>query len=89
MLKAAGKDVPNVTAMTTNWVDTENVTAGAKADAAVKWETLGVPREALWERFLGATPDEIKAWSEAVDAESARMSAIGVKAVRDAAAGGV
>lgn len=85
MLKADGKDVPNATAMRTNWVDTENVTVGAKADAAVKWSTLGVPLEVLWERFLGATPDEIKDWSAKADTEATRAAAVGVKAVRDAA----
>lgn len=88
MLKAAGKEVPNVSAMTTNWAETENVTLGAKADAAVKWSTLGVPLEVLWERFLGASPDEIKDWSEKVDTEQARAAAVGVKAVRDAANSG-
>jgi hypothetical protein len=63
-LKAAGKDVPNAQAMETNWVNDENVTEAAKADAAVKWTATGVPREALWERFLGASPDEIEAWRE-------------------------
>jgi hypothetical protein len=88
MLMAAGKDVPNVNAMTTNWAETENITVGAKADAAVKWSTLGVPWEALWERFLGATPDESKTWNEQLDARAARESGIGVKAVRDAALSG-
>lgn len=87
-LKAAGKRVPKRSQITTNWVDDENVTLGAKADAAVKWSTLGVPLEVLWEKFLGATPDEIKDWSKRNDDEAARQSAIGVKAVRDAAAGG-
>lgn len=61
-LKAAGKDVPNANAMRTNWADVENVTVAAKADAGLKWKSVGVPAEALWERFLGASPDEIKAW---------------------------
>lgn len=87
-LKAAGKDVPNVTAMATNWVDMENVTLGAKADAAVKWSTLGVPLDALWERFLGASPDEISNWQEQLVEQAGREAAAGVKAVRDAAAGG-
>ena len=87
-LKAAGKAVPNVNRMTTNWADLENATEGAKADAAVKWDTLGVPREVLWEKFLGAGPDEITDWSEKADDEQARAAAVGVKAVRDAAAGG-
>lgn len=87
-LKAAGKDVPNVNAMTTNWADVENVTVAAKADAAVKWAATGVPQEALWERFLGASPDEIKAWSRLNDDRATREAGIGVKAVRDAATRG-
>lgn len=69
-LRAAGKDVPNVSSMTTYWRETENVTLGAKADAATKWASLGVPLEALWERFLGAEPDEIKAWKVARQQEA-------------------
>lgn len=87
-LKAAGKDVPDVAALSTGWESTENATEGAKADAAVKWSTLGVPDEALWERFLGASPEEIGKWSEARDAQATREAGIAVKAVRDAANGG-
>lgn len=86
-LKAAGKDVPNVSAMKTNWANTENATEGAKADAAVKWDTLGVPLEALWERFLGASPDEVEDWIGKLDERASREAAVGVKAVRGAAAG--
>lgn len=87
-LKAAGKDVPNAQAMETNWADVENVTVAAKADAAIKWASAGVPQEALWERFLGASPDEIKRWTELNDERATREAAAGVKAVRDAALGG-
>ena len=73
-LKAAGKDVPNARSMETNWVNDENVTEGAKADAAVKWAAAGVPQEALWERFLGASPDEIKEWSRMNDEQVTRES---------------
>lgn len=84
-LIAAGKTVPNVSGMTTYWRETENVTLGAKADAALKWANLGVPLEALWERFLGAGPDEIRDWSTLNDDRATREAGIGVKAVRDAA----
>jgi hypothetical protein len=84
-LKAAGKDVPNAQAMETNWADVENVTVAAKADAAVKWRSVNVPDAALWERFLGASPDEIKTWAGLNDEQATREAGIGVKAVRDAA----
>lgn len=88
LLKAAGKDVPNVQAMETNWADVENVTVAAQADAAVKWRSVNVPDEALWERFLGASPDEIQAWTELNDEQATREAGISVKAVRDAARSG-
>lgn len=69
-LKAAGKDVPNAQAMETNWADVENVTVAAKADAGLKWSSVGVPQEALWERFLGASPDEIKTWRGLAEAQA-------------------
>lgn len=87
-LRAAGKDSPSAKAMTTNWADVENVTVAAKADAAVKWQSTGVPQEALWERFLGASPDEIADWSRMNDEQATREAGVGVKAVRDAAASG-
>lgn len=80
MLKAAGKDVPNVTGMTTVWRDVEDVTMGAKADAAVKWAELDVPVEALWEKFLGAGPDEITAWSNIRESQ-ATASALSLSAL--------
>jgi hypothetical protein len=79
-LKAAGKQVPNVTGMTTVWRDVEDVTMGAKADAAVKWDTLGVPRPALWEKFLGAGPGEIRSWKD-LAAEQAASDALGLSAL--------
>ena len=82
-LKASGKDVPNVSGMTTYWREDDNVTLGAKADAAVKWSTLGVPLEALWERFLGAGPDEIKEWRRLRD-EEATSDPIAAALLRDA-----
>ena len=87
-LKAAGKDVPNAQSMETNWADVENVTVAAKADAGVKWRSVGVPDEALWERFLGASPAEIKDWARLNDERATREAGVGVKAVRDAANGG-
>lgn len=77
-LRAAGKDVPDVASMTTVWRNPEHRTEGELVDALVKMSTLGVPREALWERW-GATPQEISAWSDQI-ALNERTSAVGALA---------
>jgi hypothetical protein len=33
------------------------------SDAATKALANGVPHEAVWERYYGATPDEVKDWA--------------------------
>lgn len=43
------------------WHDPESRSQGELVDALVKMATLGVPREALWERW-GASPQEIGRW---------------------------
>lgn len=43
------------------WRNPEFRTEGETVDALVKMATLGVPREALWERW-GASPQEIERW---------------------------
>lgn len=43
------------------WKSPEWRTEGELVDALVKMNTLGVPREVLWERW-GATPQEIERW---------------------------
>jgi hypothetical protein len=45
------------------WRDPEFRTEGERVDALVKMSTLGVPEEALWERW-GATPQERERWRE-------------------------
>lgn len=60
-LKAAGQSVPNASGMQTIWRNPEFRTEGELVDALVKMSSLGVPREALWERW-GATPQEITRW---------------------------
>jgi len=87
-LKAAGKDVPNVASMTTVWRNVEYRTEAEASDAATKAIGNGMPHEAAWERYYGATPDEIKDWNKKLDARATREAAVGVKAVRDAAASG-
>lgn len=60
-LKAAGLSVPNVSAMTTVWRNPEFRTEGELVAALVQMGSIGVPQEALWERW-GATPQEIEQW---------------------------
>lgn len=45
----------------TIWADMETRSLGQVTDAAVKMDTLGVPREVLWAK-LGASPQEIEEW---------------------------
>lgn len=55
----------------TVWRNPEFRTEGELVDALVKMGTLGVPREALWERW-GATPQERKRWRRMADQASSR-----------------
>ncbi len=50
-------------AMETIWRNPEFRTEGELVDALVKMSTLGVPEEALWERW-GASPAEIGRWKK-------------------------
>ncbi len=45
------------------WADVETRTEGERVDALTKMKTLGVPNEALWERW-GASPQEIARWRQ-------------------------
>lgn len=53
------------------WADPEFRTEGERVDALTKMATLGVPNEALWQRW-GATPQEIERWRDMADAEAVR-----------------
>jgi len=50
----------------TIWADPESRSEGELVDALVKMDTLGVPREALWQRW-GASPQQIQDW-QAIEA---------------------
>jgi hypothetical protein len=43
------------------WANPESRMVGQTVDAAVKLQTIGVPRPALW-AFIGASPQEIARW---------------------------
>jgi hypothetical protein len=53
----------------TIWANPEFRTEGELVDALTKMATLGVPQEALWERW-GATPQEIARWRGMRSAEA-------------------
>jgi hypothetical protein len=61
--RAAGMQDPGDTGMETIWRNPEFRTEGEMVDALVKMASLGVPHEALWERW-GATPQEIARWRD-------------------------
>lgn len=57
------------------WRDPETRTQAETVDAATKLATLGVPREALWARIPGVTPQMITRW-RAMAAQEAREAAL-------------
>jgi hypothetical protein len=59
----------------TLWRNPEFRSEGELVDALVKMSTIGVPQEALWERW-GATPSEIKKWRAMREEELRRMQAM-------------
>lgn len=70
-LQAAGDD-RDLSAIEVIWHNPEFRTEGELVDALVKMSTLGVPREALWERW-GASQTEIAQWREQADQQAARI----------------
>lgn len=70
-LKAAG-DSRDASRCEVIWHNPEFRTEGELVDALTKMDKLGVPREALWERW-GASQTEIARWKTMQSDESARM----------------
>jgi hypothetical protein len=70
-LRATGDD-RDLSALEVIWHNPEFRTEGELVDALVKMSTLGVPREALWERW-GASQTEIAQWREQADQQAARI----------------
>lgn len=70
-LKAAGDD-RDLSAIEVIWHNPEFRTEGELVDALLKMSTLGVPHEALWERW-GASQTEIAQWREQRDQAAARI----------------
>jgi hypothetical protein len=66
--KAKGLSTP---AIETKWRNPEFRTEGELVDSLTKMATLGVPNEALWERW-GASEIEIARWKKQLDEQAAR-----------------
>jgi len=54
------------------WADPEYRSEAERVDALVKMRSLGVPLEALWERW-GASPQEITRWKSQLEAQAALL----------------
>ncbi|MFG3476467.1 phage portal protein [Streptomyces sp. NPDC047980] len=70
-LQAAGDD-RDLSALEVIWHNPEFRTEGELVDALLKMSTLGVPHEALWERW-GASQTEIAQWREQRDQAADRI----------------
>ena len=70
-LRAAGDD-RDLSSIETIWHNPEFRTEGELVDALLKMSTLGVPHEALWERW-GASQTEIAQWREQRDQAADRI----------------
>jgi hypothetical protein len=73
-LKGAGKSVPNVSRMTTEWRNPEYVTDTEQANAATVAIGAGMPREVAWERYFNASPDDVKDWARRLGPNSLTRS---------------
>lgn len=62
------------------WRNPEFRTEGELVDALVKMHSLGVPQEALWERW-GASPQEIARWQAMRDQAAERVTAFDTAAL--------
>lgn len=71
--KMAGLPVAPGVSIETIWRNPEYRTEGEMVDALTKMATLGVPQEALWERW-GATPEERRRWKQMQDDAAQRAA---------------
>lgn len=92
VLKAKGKEVPNVGRMTTEWRNPEFVTDTEQANAATVAIGAGMPEEVAWARYFNASPDDVKDWTkrrkqQIADADPFAQSLIGDLRARSGATG--
>lgn len=69
-LKAAGKSLDGAERMETNWRNPEYRTDTEAANAAQVAIKAGMPRRVAWERYFGATPEDVNTWLDAADEEA-------------------
>lgn len=77
--RLAGTATEQDYAMETIWRSPEYRTEGETVDALVKMSTLGVPLEALWERW-GASQEEIRRWKSMQSDQAQRQGAADIAA---------
>lgn len=65
-------DVDPAGQIETNWGSVEVRNEFVNAQIATQHQTLGVPQEVLWERLLGYTPDDVKAFKRMAAREQAK-----------------
>lgn len=85
---AAGLSNPGAERMETIWSDPQYRTDAERTDAAIKRNQSGVVPLRQTREDLGYTQTQIGKMEDADDEEATRAAGVGVKAVRDAAAGG-
>ena len=73
-LIAAGKSVPNMNRMTTEWDNPEYVTDTEQANAASVAQSAGMPQEVSWARYFNASPDDVKDWTAKQSQQIARAT---------------
>lgn len=59
-MRSLGALPANAEQLETLWRDPESRTTGEQTDAAVKELSIGIPRELIWRRRLGMSPQEIQ-----------------------------
>lgn len=73
-LAAGNKRLATDLGLNVVWDDVEARSESEVVDALLKMGTLGVPWPALWQKW-GASPEEINAWQQKLDAETAAKAA--------------
>lgn len=86
--RAAGLSSPSDASMETLWADPQYRTEGERTDAIVKRFQARISSLRQAREDYGYSAEQIKRLEEEDAAEAASLSAAGVKAIRDAAAGG-
>lgn len=65
--RLAGLDISSTAVLQTQWQSPQFHTEAEMSDAATKALANGVPYEVVWERYYGASSDEVKDWRTKLD----------------------